>query len=130
MLFSVVMSFSTELRKQNASRRDLVQNHVKSFNFLFANGNSPGCLDKIIEHLPTYEVDSPYIPDRPVWRYRIKNISLQKPTKTDHSPLDKRLFPAEVDPFSLYILFLILFDRKMTFNQFRSVTQQSDFEIL
>ena len=126
------MSFSTELREQNANRSDLVQNHVKSFNFLFANKEtgSPGCLDKVIEYLPTYEIDSPYVPDGPVWRFRMKSISVQKPSKQG-SMLDTTLFPAEVGTLSLLhsslpFAFTLCFIGN---NQFRFMTHQSTIHV-
>ena len=92
------MSFSQKPRSLNSTRDDLVQAHVGSFNFLFKTKESPGCLDMILKYLPVYEIDSPYILDRPIWRYWIKSIHVQKPHKSDASALDKRLFPAEVLP--------------------------------
>lgn len=97
------MSWSQEKKTLNKTRDDLVQNHIKSFNFLFKTNESPGCLDMILRYLPKYEIDSPYIADKAVWRYWIKSIQVQKPFKNDGSALDKRLFPAEV-----HFLFIIL----------------------
>eukprot|EP01084_Bolivina_argentea_P266979 453030_1 len=89
------MSFSQQPRNLNTTRQDLVQNHIESFNFLFKSQQSPGCLDLIIKNLPHYTIDSPYIPDKPIWKYYIKHIKVEKPYKNDASALDKRLFPAE-----------------------------------
>lgn len=98
------MAFSQEPLRLNTNREDLVQNHIKSFNSLFKTKESPGCLDMILRYLPKYEIDSPYITDRPIWRYWIKSIKVKKPYTNDSAAFDKRLFPAEVH----FILLIII----------------------